>query len=478
MRIKLTILLLAIMLPVMGQWPYGEIPVMIGRYNPDRVAASPKKYVRVYSDSTNRYRFYDMWELLGTECTHDTIPIYDTTTVTVYDTTIVIVYDSNCVEPDPEPDPQPTGQWEGPAQPDLDNLTTIYVTNNNDSGEGSLRWAMEQSGRRRIIPTFSGTIRLHSDIRVDDPHIWYDGASGPSPGLLVVDGSIWITTTDVAITYLHVRLGDQYAKGTNCISILHGSRDVVIDHCSLLWGVDQIIGTNPYFTGPGTVADLERITITNNILSQGLSYSSHRDGEHSKGPLVYFDSKDVLVAYNLMVQNKDRNPLFEGGATGQIIGNMCYWGYQPMSLCFRTNSMTGEPVHHVVDVISNKSSGYREKFQIRFYDFDYNNSRVYMEGNNGPNDDWDTDSIWGNPYESNIRVHSPNFDYGVTIRSANEAQRYVLENAGAFPDNRSVTDQRVVDIFINKPFGDEFFQRGEGNENLIDSPDQIGWDLF
>jgi len=372
--------------------------------------------------------------------------------------------------------------WEGPADPDLDNLVTIYVTDTTDSGtEGSLRYALEYNGRRRIIPTISGTVELLAHVEIENPHMWYDGASGPSPGLLVIRGAIWIKTTDVVITHLHVRLGDDFnGGGNNCISILHGSQDVVIDHCSLLWGVDQIMGTNPYFGGPGTVADLERITITNNIISQGLSYADHDDGEHSKGPLIYYDSEDVLVAYNLMVQNRDRNPLFEGGATGQIIGNMCYWGYQPMSICFqsRPSHIGGGSVYHTLDIMSNKSSGYREQWQIRFYDFDEVNSRIYMEGNNGANDDWDTDSIWGSPYESTVRVHSPNFDYGVTVRTASEAQTYVLENAGAFPDDRGVTDQRVIDTFINKPYGDEFYSLGEGNENLIDSQDDLGWDLF
>ena len=376
----------------------------------------------------------------------------------------------------------PTTSWPGPAEPDLENLVTIYVTDTTDSGTaGSLRYAMEYAGPRRIIPTISGTISLTEEISITNPHMYYDGAAGPSPGLLVIQGAIWIQTTDIVITYLHVRLGDvYYGAGNNCISILHGSHDIVIDHCSLLWGVDQIIGTNPYFGGPGTVADLSRITITNNIISQGLSYVEGPEPEHSKGPLIYYESDSVLVMNNLMVQNRDRNPLFEGGATGQIINNMCYWGYQPMSLCFQTNPITSEACHHHVDIIGNKSSGYRERWQIRFYDFDYNNSQIYMTGNNGPNDDWDTDSIWGNPYEASVRIYTPNFDYGVTIRSADEAQTYVLANAGAFPNDRCKTDSVVVSYYETKPFGLEFYSLGEGNEHLVDSPDDLefGWDLF
>jgi hypothetical protein len=480
MKKLIPILLILLATGVNGQW-FNDIP----EYNPDSVLKSEKLYVQVYSDSLSQYRFFDLFELIpqgGTDTVYVIEVIRDTVTMIQYDSIVKVdtIYVDNCPDPDPEPEPDTIGYWPGPAQPDFSNVTTVYVTNLNDDGPGSFRYAFELPFPRRIIPDTTGTIRLQSEIRITNPHCWYDGPSGPPPGLLVLDGGIWVQTHDVAITGLHDRLGDQYnGKGRNCISILHGSHHVVIHGNSFLWGVDQIMGTNGYYGGPGDVADISNITITENIFAEALSYVEGPEPEHSKGLLGYFDTKNILIKDNLFVRNRDRNPLLEGGVTGVIANNMSYWGDQPMSICFWRNPITGESVHHVVDIIGNKSSGFNSGYQIRFYDFDYTNSRIYMEGNNGPNDDWDTDSIWGNPHESTVRVHTPNFNYpGVVYREANEAEKYVLENAGAFPQHRCATDQRIIDIYKNKPYGDVFYRRGEGNENLVDSPDQVGWDLF
>src|SRR5262245_50659754 len=91
----------------------------------------------------------------------------------------------------------------------------IEVTNLNDSGEGSLRSAMEASGPRICVFRVSGTITLKTAIRVSTPYLTVAGQT--SPGGVQIKGhgepegdwGVWFVNGahDIVIRHLRVRMG-------------------------------------------------------------------------------------------------------------------------------------------------------------------------------------------------------------------------------------------------------------------------------
>ena len=88
------------------------------------------------------------------------------------------------------------------------------VTNLNDSGEGSLREALERaSGHRTIVFDIAGTIELDSDIGVWNPYVTVDGLSAPSPGITLRHYGLGIRAHDVKIYHLRIHIGDGNKEG-------------------------------------------------------------------------------------------------------------------------------------------------------------------------------------------------------------------------------------------------------------------------
>jgi hypothetical protein len=210
----------------------------------------------------------------------------------------------------------------------------VRVVNLNSDGPGSFRAAIERKGPRVVVFEVGGVIDLGmNSLAIREPNLTIAGQTAPSPGITLIRGGIDIATHDVIVQHIRVRTGasgQAKRSGWEADSITTvAARNVIVDHCSLTWGLDEnLSASGPRFTG-NSVEDWRNgtsrnITFSYNVLAESLADSSHPKGEHSKGSLIHDNVTGVLIYRNLYAHNYERNPLLKGGAQAAVVNNLIF----------------------------------------------------------------------------------------------------------------------------------------------------------
>ena len=174
----------------------------------------------------------------------------------------------------------------------------IFVTNLNDSGPGSLRAACDADGPRTVIFRVSGLISLASPITVKNPFLTIAGQTAPGDGICLRNFTFNIATHDVVVRYLRSRLGDLSAQESDSITLVSGAHDVVLDHCSATWSIDESLSL---------AGNVSNVTIQWCLIGNALNHSKHAKGDHGYGSLSRANGP-VTWHHNLWVHNNSRNP--------------------------------------------------------------------------------------------------------------------------------------------------------------------------
>jgi pectate lyase len=355
----------------------------------------------------------------------------------------------------------------------------IRVTTLAATGPGSFVEALKQHGPRIVVFEVGGVIDLaESTLKITEPYLTIAGQTAPAPGVTLIRGGIDIATHDVVVRHIRVRPGDGgrprlSGNDNDAISTVGGAHDVIVDHCSLTWATDEnLSASGPRFGGKTPEdwreATSHRVTFSNNIIAEGLANSVHVKGEHSKGSLIHDNTSDILIINNLYAHDKERSPLFKGGARGAIINNLIYdpgqraihynliaqeWGDHP----YQTGEMTivgnvlrgGQSTVDKLPLVTIGGSG-----DVALYERD--NVAVDRFGNPLP-----MRGLYTNAPIKILKLPAPAIP-GVTPMPASQVQDYVIKNAGARNWDRDHEDARVVADTI------------EGRGYIIDSQSEWG----
>jgi pectate lyase len=174
----------------------------------------------------------------------------------------------------------------------------ILVTNLDDTGPGSFRAACEAEGPRIVIFRVSGLITLAKKIVIKNPYLTIAGQTAPGDGICLRNYTFVIATHDVVVRYLRSRLGDLSAQEDDSITLVAGAKNVILDHCSATWSIDEALSL---------AGDVSNVTIQWCLIAEGLNHSKHAKGDHGYGSLSRANGP-VTWHHNLWAHNTSRNP--------------------------------------------------------------------------------------------------------------------------------------------------------------------------
>lgn len=341
----------------------------------------------------------------------------------------------------------------------------------------SLKGALSASGARIIVFEISGYINW-SDIttgwgfRLENPYVIVAGSTSPSPGITIKGATLRISTHHVLIENLRFRIGD-IAGSSSCISpdlsnVIQiedlpdedDTYSVVLDHLSLSWSVDKILGT--YY-------DIHDITVSNSILAEPLDTENPPLGGcyHPKGSGHNYmmlltgaaGSSNISIIKNFLSNGRQRNPYVDdaGGDNARIVfvNNLVYDAGDILGNMHTSNT----PKVNIEGNVYIKGPHTTQNSIMYLYN-DGMNAELYVADNSlsekppaprsePPADAWTL--VGGSGKSDSIKAASRTVTYPIslTVLPNYEVENQVISNAGAYIQYRNDipndVDSRIID---------------------------------
>ena len=329
----------------------------------------------------------------------------------------------------------------------------IVTSLSDDGSEGTLRHAVEAEGPRIVKFAVSGDIRLTKPLNITSPYLSVLGQTAPGEGITIRDHNVFIEADHVILRYLRIRLGAEAGVEADALGAKRCS-DVIIDHCSISWAVDE----NASFY------NLTDATVQWCIISEALNSSVHHKGKHGYGGI--WGGRNVSYHHNLFIHNSSRNPRFDhprlysgqdlltGRGTVDFVNNVVYnWGMKAIyggeegwfnvtGNYFRPGPATGNLDGEWLD-ISTSATTSMTPGSFHISDNIYDVSAVKKGNHEGDKPDYDKIAAAEKHYK-NVSREKP-FRINVTIsrQKAKDAYNAVLKHAGA-SIKRDAVDCRLI----------------------------------
>lgn len=205
--------------------------------------------------------------------------------------------------------------------------TNIYVVNSLEDSLvnpkiGTLRYALESTGRRMIVFNVAGRIELQGELSIRNGNVTILGQSAPGDGICISGYPLVVRANNVIIRFMRFRMGDLHGVEADALTVEKGHSNILIDHCSCSWSTDECL----------SMYGVKDATVQYCIVSESLNNSVHAKGAH--GYAGIWGGENTTFHHNLLAHHSSRMPRFDHDyvteanvAPTDFINNVVYnWG--------------------------------------------------------------------------------------------------------------------------------------------------------
>lgn len=383
----------------------------------------------------------------------------------------------------------------------------VEVTNLNDTGEGSLRWALTEAGREdaTIVFRVSGIIDIgpnpqrksENSIRAKLKNVTIAGQTAPGEGILLRGGKLNLGGSEnVIIRNIRSRLGTKgdptKSKKENFIEGgaigIENASNIIIDHCCFGWSGEENM----------TMYDNHYTTVQWCIVHEGLHDAGHKKGVRGYG--AQWGGSPATFHHNLLISNDSRSPRINGATNPKADKNVFLeyqnnvnfnWGRR--NSCYGGENEAGEGSSHECNFVGNyykpgpahaEDNVFIELSAARKGKTLTGPSLWYMAGNvmegTKAKDNWQLVSNKTGFDISAMKVGKPltkpEYEtYLTPAEPAKAAYKQVLQRAGTV--RRDAVERRLVeDVRSGQP---RYSGQTAHRQGIIDSPaDADGWPQY
>ena len=377
----------------------------------------------------------------------------------------------------------------------------VYIVtsleDNDKTTQGTLRYALNRTGKRTIVFAVSGLIELKSPLRITNGDVTIAGQSAPGDGICLKGHPVSVQADNVIIRFMRFRMGsDNFTTEAEADSgdALWGKqhKNIIIDHCSMSWSTDEC----------ASFYDNTNFTMQWCIISESLNRSVHTKGNHGYGGI--WGGSPATFHHNLLAHHTNRTPRLCGSRyTGrpedekvELFNNVIYNYGSDGAYAGEGGSYNFINNYYKPGPFSATKGSFKRLFTA-YADDGKNNNKAgvhgvfYFKGNYM---DPTCPKLTDKQKEALYKVNMDN-SYGLVIKKdfatekevlskkafdiaehtslqpAKKAYKDVLEFAGA-SYRRDAIDQRIVDETLK---GTYTYEGSHGSTNgMIDQPSDVG----